>query len=113
MLKQVILVRKDLRWSKGKLAAHVAHAAVEAALKASREAVDDWLKKGGKKVVLKVKDLKQLRSIEKRLKKAGIGYVVIRDAGLTQLKAGTVTAIGTVPVEEEKIDKITGKLKLL
>jgi len=113
MLKQVIIVRKDLRWNKGKIATHVAHASVEAVLKSKRRTVEKWIKQGGKKVVLKVKNLKALKRIEKKLKLNRIPYIIIKDAGLTQLKAGTITAIGIGPVEEEKIDKITGKLKLL
>ena len=113
MLKQVIIVRKDLDWKKGKLAVHVAHASLEAALLADKEILEKWRKEGAKKVVVKVKNLEELEKIEEKLKKAKIGYVKIRDAGLTQLKKGTITAIGIVPVEESKIDKITGKLKLL
>jgi len=113
MLKQVILIRKDLKWKKGKMAVHVAHASVEAVLKANRKTIEKWRKEGAKKVVLKVKNLKELKKIEKKLKEKKIPYVVIKDAGLTQLKPGTITAIGVVPLEEKKIDKITGKLKLL
>ncbi|MEM5815286.1 MAG: peptidyl-tRNA hydrolase Pth2 [Candidatus Aenigmatarchaeota archaeon] len=113
MLKQVIVVRKDLKWKKGKLAVHVAHASLEAAFKTDKRRVEEWLRNGAKKVVLKVKDLKELNKIEKKLRNSRIEYVKISDAGLTQLKKGTITCIGIGPIEEEKIDKITGKLKLL
>jgi PTH2 family peptidyl-tRNA hydrolase len=113
MLKQVIIVRKDLDWGKGKLATHVAHASLEAALQVDREALEKWRKDGAKKIVLKVKDLKELEKIEKKLKEKKIKYVKISDAGLTQLEKGTVTCIGVGPIEEKTIDKITGKLKLL
>ena len=106
-------MRKDLKWGKGKLATHVAHAAVEAYRLCDADVAESWEKEGAKKIVLKVKDLQELRDVQKRLKSAGILHAVIKDAGLTQLKAGTITALATVPVEEKKVDKITGKLKLL
>lgn len=112
-LKQVIVVRKDLKWSKGKLAAHVAHASLEAALSADKKLLDEWRKSGAKKVVLKVNNLDELKEIEKKLKKEKIKYVKISDAGLTQLKKGTVTCLGIGPIEEDRIDRITGNLKLL
>ena len=56
--KMVILVRQDLKLPKGKMAAQVAHAAVEAAVKSSDSKVDGWLSQGQKKVVLKVVDEK-------------------------------------------------------
>jgi len=112
-MKQVIIVRKDLKWGKGKLATHVAHASLEAALQVDKQVLEKWRKEGAKKVVLKVKDLKELEKIEKKLKEKKIKYVKISDAGLTQLKRGTVTCIGIGPIEEKVIDKITGKLKLL
>jgi len=112
-LKQVIIVRKDLKWGKGKLATHVAHASVEALFKVRKDSVEKWRKEGAKKVVLKVRNLEKLKNIEKKLKKNKIPYVLIKDAGLTQLKKGTVTAIGIGPIDEKRIDKITKKLKLL
>jgi len=113
MYKQVILVRKDLKWGKGKLATHVAHASVEALFLAEKEVIKKWHEEGAKKVVLKVENLEELKKFAKKLKKEKIKFALIKDAGLTQLKAGTITAIGVVPMEEKRIDKITGKLKLL
>ena len=55
-MKQVILVRQDLKMDKGKLATQCAHASVDAVLASSREKVDAWRDEGMKKVVVKVKD---------------------------------------------------------
>jgi PTH2 family peptidyl-tRNA hydrolase len=38
---------------------------------------------------------------------------IFKDACLTQLPKGTITCIGIGPDKEEKIDKITKKLKLI
>lgn len=113
MYKQVIILRKDLKWKKGKLAIHVAHASLEAAFEANKKIVKKWRKEGAKKVLLKVKNLKEIKEVEKKLKKEKIPYVLIKNAGLTQLKKGTITALAIGPIEEEKIDKITKKFKLL
>jgi PTH2 family peptidyl-tRNA hydrolase len=113
MYKQVIIVRGDLKWGKGKLAAHVAHASVDSLFLAKKEVIEKWREEGAKKIVLKVKNLEELEKIAKKLRKEGIKFSLIRDAGLTQLEPGTITALGIVPTEEEKIDKITKKLKLL
>ena len=59
-MKQVILVRMDLKLPKGKLAAQCCHASVEAVLNSSKKKVDEWRSEGQKKVVLKVKDDKEL-----------------------------------------------------
>jgi len=47
------------------------------------------------------------------VKNAKLPHFLVKDAGLTQLKVGTITCLGIGPSEEKKIDKITGKLKLL
>jgi len=113
MYKQVIIIRKDLKWGKGKIAAHTAHASVGSMLLADQTVVEKWAKDGAKKVVLKIPDLKKLIEIHKKIKKEKIPSFLVRDAGLTQLKPGTVTALGIGPVDERKVNKITGKLKLL
>lgn len=113
MYKQVIILRKDLDIGKGKLITHGAHAAIGAMRKSDDNAVEEWESEGSKKVVLKVNSLKELKEIENKLKKVKMPYFLVKDAGLTQLKAGTVTALGIGPVKEKDIDKITRKLKLL
>lgn len=110
--KLVVLVREDLNMSCGKLAVQVAHAAVECALSSDKEIVKKWVDEGGKKVVLKVKDLNELLKYYELAKEKGLNVVIIRDAGLTELEPGTITCIGIGPDEEEKIDEVTGNLKL-
>lgn len=113
MYKQAIVVRKDLKWGKGKLAAHVAHASLGAVMKSPDSVIQAWNSEGAKKVVLKVEGEKEIKVIEKAAKKEGLAYFLAADAGRTQLKKGTVTALGIGPAKEGEIDRVTGKLKLL
>lgn len=113
MYKQAIVVRKDLKLGKGKLSAHASHAAVGSVFLCSEHVIEAWRGEGEKKVVLKIENLEKLREIYKKAKKAKIPCFLVKDAGLTQLKRGTITCIGIGPDEEKNIDKITGKLKLL
>ena len=113
MYKQVIVVRKDLKMDKGKLAAQVAHASLEAYKKADINDISEWEEEGMKKVVVAAKDINELMKIKDKAKAAKLPYAVIRDAGKTQLEPGTVTVIGIGPAEDGRIDKITGNLKLL
>ena len=112
-LKQVILVRHDLKMSKGKIAAQASHASVDCLLKSHKDIVDKWHKQGMKKVVLKVKDLKELKKYMMLAEKANLANCIVVDAGHTELTPGTITCLGIGPDEEEKIDKVTGDLKML
>jgi PTH2 family peptidyl-tRNA hydrolase len=112
-LKQVILVRADLKLPKGKLAAQVAHASVEAAFNSDKKKVSDWRDGGAKKVVLKVKDKKELIEFVNLAKAAKLKTALITDAGRTVIAPGTKTCLGIGPDEEEKIDSVTGKLKMV
>jgi len=112
-MKQAIVVRTDLKMGKGKIATQCAHASIGAFLKAKKTEREKWLAEGMKKIVLKVSSEKELSAIFKRAKRAKLPSVIINDAGLTQLKPGTATAVGIGPSDDEKIDKVTGKLKLL
>ncbi len=111
--KQAILVRTDLKMSKGKIAAQVAHAAVEATLKSSRFKVNPWKNNGMKKIILKVQDQKELIKYQNLAKREKLVASIIKDAGRTELKPGTITCLGIGPDKEEKIDKVTNQLKVL
>ena len=113
MYKQVIAVRKDLKLDKGKLAVQVAHAALDSYRKADPDSREAWEKEGSKKVVVKAESLKELLDLHKKTKSLKLPCSLIRDAGRTQLKPGTITCLGIGPAEEETVDKVTGKLKIL
>jgi PTH2 family peptidyl-tRNA hydrolase len=112
--KQVIIVRNDLKLSKGKTAAQVGHAVLECWLRSDDEKLKrSWHEEGGKKVVLKCKDERELYEINEAAKQNGLITAVIRDAGHTEIAAGTVTCLGIGPDEEKNIDKVTNSLQPL
>ncbi len=110
--KQVLIVRADLKLSKGKMAAQAAHASLEAYKKAEASDIEEWESSGTKKIVLKVADEKELMEIYNRLKENKMKPSLIKDAGHTEIPAGTTTCVGVGPVEENIVDKVTGKLKM-
>lgn len=113
MYKQVIVVRKDLKLDKGKLAVQVAHAALESYNRADKAIRSKWEAEGGKKVVAKVETLRDMMNLHMEAKGFGLPCSLIRDAGRTSVPPGTITALGIGPCREEEIDKVTGKLKIL
>jgi len=112
-MKQVILVRVDLKMKGGKLASQCAHASVEAAVTSDRDTLDSWRKQGMKKVILKVSDLNELKEYQKKANNAKLKTALVTDAGRTFFKTPTITCLAIGPDKESKIDKVTGKLKML
>ena len=114
MYKLTVVVRDDLKMSKGKTCAQVAHAVLECFMRQDDiKLTKAWLNSGAKKVVLKAADDKELYAISDAAKKKGIITATIQDAGLTEVKPGTITCVGIGPDEEKQIDKVTSKLKPL
>jgi len=111
--KQVILVRKDLKLPKGKMAAQVGHASVSAVLKSDKDIVKDWQKEGMKKIVLHVADEKELFKLKTLADDHGLVNALITDAGKTVVEPGTKTCLGIGPAEEDAIDSVTGNLKMV
>jgi PTH2 family peptidyl-tRNA hydrolase len=120
-MKQVIVYRKDLNTSKGKMAAQVGHAAVCAA-KASElkdfRVTEKWFEELMMKIVLEIdgdecmtalERIKQLYNICTNL---GLPCFLVVDAGRTEIDPGTVTCLGIGPCDAESIDAVTGHLKL-
>jgi PTH2 family peptidyl-tRNA hydrolase len=113
MYKQVIAVRKDLKLSRGKLAAQVAHASLEAYKRSDAGARNAWEREGSKKVVVGVGGLRELEEIHRKSREIKLPCALIRDAGKTEIEPGTTTALGIGPVKESDADRITGNLKML
>jgi PTH2 family peptidyl-tRNA hydrolase len=114
--KQVIVVRSDLKMSRGKIAAQAGHAAVSAAEEARKLHPNwwkAWLTEGQCKIAVKVGSEKVLLKLENEAKEMKLPSAMIADRGLTELPPDTITCLGIGPAPSEKVDRITGKLALL
>jgi peptidyl-tRNA hydrolase, PTH2 family len=112
-IKFVIVVRKDLEMGCGKIAAQVGHACSSVVYN-NIDNVYDWINFGNqKKSVLKIKSESDLIELIKKAKELKILTTVIRDAGKTQINPNTLTCCGFGPERSNKLDKLTGHLKLL
>ncbi|MFB6207735.1 MAG: peptidyl-tRNA hydrolase Pth2 [Candidatus Nanohaloarchaea archaeon] len=110
--KQAIVLEGDAGMSKGKLISQACHASLNAYMEADEEEQEAWKEQGSKKVVLELGE----HDIEELYRDAlglGLPVYLVKDAGLTEVEPGTVTALGVGPAEESKIDKITGELELV
>ena len=137
MYKQIIIVRKDLNMSHGKMAAQVAHASMSFLSWFIRDNVDEdghidawfdkdilnyWLNGIFTKVVLQAKNKGQLEKAVALANEIGMvenfDYFLIRDNCLTELEpeeideygvGRTLTCIGFRPMDSEVIDKVAKK----
>jgi len=110
--KQCIVLREDLKLSKGKAAVQAAHASI---LSYERAAVRDrkqWKEQGQKKVALKVLGLEEIYNVRDDAEKLGLPCAIVEDAGLTEIPPGTMTALGIGPARAEDIDRVTKQLEL-
>lgn len=109
---------------KGKMVAQGAHASLKAILKnpkalyyalfnKSTSPLAIWLKTSFTKVVVGVVSEQELFMLADEARRASIPYAIIKDAGRTEFKQPTYTAIGIGPYWEDELNKITGHLKLL
>ena len=111
----MIVVRTDLGISKGKMAAQVAHAAVNCSLKAKKSDSSNfnkWFNDGQKKVVVKCQNESTIRELQQHAREVGLTSSLVIDAGLTEVPPGTVTCLGVGPASESEVDNITGNCTL-
>jgi PTH2 family peptidyl-tRNA hydrolase len=114
--KMVVVTRKDLVLSAGKLAAQVSHAAVNCTLltkKNKPEWFSKWQHEGAKKVVVKVETVNDFYPLKEKAESLGIATSLVCDAGHTEIPEGTITVLGLGPAPDNLIDQITGDLSLL
>ncbi|MBR3318802.1 MAG: peptidyl-tRNA hydrolase [Atopobiaceae bacterium] len=137
--KQMIVMRRDLRMRKGKIAAQAGHACVEAVLMAlAREGrldqvrimpsqnwvyLDDagtietplsrWFDAGVAKVCVYVDGEDALIDLARRGRELGFAVALVRDAGYTEFHGEpTYTCLAFEPLMPEQIDPLTGSLPL-
>jgi len=114
--KQVIIIRTDLKMSKGKLVAQAGHAAVSAAEEARKKRPEwwnAWLEEGQCKIAVKAKSEEELLELMQKVKTLHLPCALVYDRGLTELPPNTVTCIGIGPAPSSQVDKVTGSLPLL
>lgn len=136
--KQMLIVRRDLKMRKGKIAAQASHAAVEAVLKAilnegragklrttpegwvyldapegQESPLTDWFRYGMAKICVYVDSEEELLELNRRAGEAGVTTALIRDAGMTEFHGQpTYTALAFEPLAAERADELTGGLPL-
>ncbi|XP_023178207.2 peptidyl-tRNA hydrolase 2, mitochondrial [Drosophila hydei] len=117
--KLALVVRGDLKMSKGKTAAQCAHAAVLCYQNASHGSetqnalLQRWCRMGQPKIVLRADSYEQLNGLQLRAQEAHVVAALVRDAGRTQLEPGTATVLGLGPAVAADVDKLVSHLKLL
>lgn len=126
MTKQVIIIRKDLNMRKGKMIAQGAHASLNAFLSRSWTDVmpdrlftplsgpaKEWFNGMHTKITVYVESEQELLALYEKAKSLCLPHYLVKDAGLTEFKEPTFTALAIGPDESDKIDKITRELPLL
>lgn len=134
MFKQLIIARKDLNMSPGKLAAQVSHAFLieklywgskeiirerdglmyHIGISLDRDLFHNWVAESETKVVCGARNKERLLQAVEMAKELGMeenkDYWLIYDACRTELERegpeGTLTCIGFRPMEAKEIDKI-------
>ena len=113
-VKLVLVVRRDLKMGTGKVAAQCGHATLGAYRSCNNRALlAAWERAGQPKIALKCKTLSEMLALEREARRVGISTHLVLDAGKTQIAAGSATVLALGPAESARIDRITGRLKLL
>lgn len=114
-VKMVLVVRRDLDLSPGKLASQCAHAAVtcfSATQKYNPEIAKFWEARGQPKIVLRCNSETDFSRLQSKATSLKLISVIIQDAGRTHLIPGTKTVLGIGPGAIKDMDQVTGNLKL-
>ncbi|CAI2381157.1 unnamed protein product [Moneuplotes crassus] len=114
--KMIIIVRKDLGMSTGKIAAQVGHAVLGLYKEASveyPEKVAQWEMLSWPKIVLEAESEAQMDELRAKAEEANICHFQVQDAGRTEVEPNTKTVLALGPDLNSNIDPITGSLKLL
>ncbi|KAG8936327.1 hypothetical protein FRC03_000113 [Tulasnella sp. 419] len=114
--KLVLVVRTDLKMTTGKIAAQCGHATLacyKALQVANPELLRHWERTGQAKIALRCSDENEMDTLQAMATSLNVCARSIRDAGRTQIAAGSQTVLGIGPAPVKLINQVTGKLKLL
>lgn len=132
MVKQIIVMRKDLNMRKGKIAAQAGHAVLSVIFKKLNmldqffwsveqdrivfegdEVLDDWFTNSYTKICLYVNSEQELLDLKGKADSLGFVTSLIKDNGTTEFNGvPTYTCIAFEPLPAEKIDILTKDLPL-
>lgn len=120
LIKQAIVIRKDLGMRRGKEISQGSHASMAFMVEKRRgnlitlDAIDTlWLQNGQTKITTKVDSEEELMVIYEKAKSLGLKVHLITDLGHTEFNGvPTKTALAIGPNYSDQIDKVTGELKL-
>ena len=121
MVKQVIVMRQDLKQRRGKEIAQGCHASIKFLIERPTQrtvAEDHWFAHGQKTICVRVNSEEELMDIYKKCINASVMCYLQKDAGKTEFKddegnpVPTYTCLAIGPAYSNKIDPITGDLKL-
>lgn len=120
-IKQVIVIRKDLKMRRGKECSQASHASLAFLTRRIQNkpnqlardllsAVEwEWVNGIFRKVCLQAQSEEELLGVFEAAKEAGLEAHLITDAGITEFDGvPTITAVGIGPDLDERIDAITG-----
>lgn len=115
-MKQVIVIRRDLKMRRGKEIAQGSHAscaflsqAVEGA--GLRDVEWEWLRTSYRKIVCQVDTLQDLEALIEQAKSLGVSCWPIVDSGLTEFDGPTLTCAAFGPDYDERL-AFTSHLRL-
>lgn len=123
--KQVLVVRKDLNMRKGKIASQAAHSSISFLTRRMNgnsgnyklslsKPEQEWLESGFTKICVYVESEEELLMVYKKAKDSGLEVHLITDSGKTEFGGvPTRTCLAIGPDYADKIDAVTGGLKLL
>ncbi|CAI5755524.1 unnamed protein product [Candida verbasci] len=120
-IKMTLVIRSDLKMSKGKVAAQCSHATLALYKKITNPDLDSYnpnmVKRweylnGQAKITLQVPNEEEMDILFAKAISLGINCYIVHDAGRTQIAAGSATVLGLGPAPKKVLDEVTGELKL-
>lgn len=114
--KMWLVLRDDLVLSKGKLVAQVGHAFGRLYAHAERcapERMGRYLESNEPKITVRARGELDLLRVAKEASQAGLPYELIRDAGRSEVPAGTPTVCAFGPERRELLPPFLKRLQLL